>query len=48
MLEIWQECTSFQTKSQRLADQVWTIIKKSWFSDPEILEIQRKKTENKK
>ena len=41
MIEIWQECTSFQT-SQRLADQVRTIIKKSWFSDLEILEIHQK------
>ena len=28
MIEIWQECASFQTTSQRLADQVRTIIKK--------------------
>ena len=28
MIEIWQECSSFQTTSQRLADQVRTIIKK--------------------
>ena len=28
MIVIWQECASFQTKSQRLADQVRTIIKK--------------------
>ena len=42
MIEIWQECTSFQTTSQRLADQVRTIIKKGWFSDLEILEINQK------
>ena len=43
MIEIWQECASFQTTSPKLADQVWTIIKKAWFSDLEILEIYQKK-----
>ena len=33
-----RECASFQT-SERLADQVRTIIKKGSFSDLEILEI---------
>ena len=42
MIEIWQECASFQTTSQRLDDQVRTIIKKGWFSDLEILEIHQK------
>ena len=42
MIEIWQEGSSFQKTSQRLADQVRTMIKKGWFSDPEILEIHRK------
>ena len=42
MIEIWQECASFQTTSQRVADQVRTIIKKGWFSDLEILEIHQK------
>ena len=42
MIEIWQECASFQTTSQRLADQVRTMIKKGWFSDLEILEIHQK------
>ena len=42
MIEIWQECVSFQKTSQRLADQVRTIIKKGWFSDLEILEIHLK------
>ena len=42
MIEIWQECASFQTTSQSLADQVRTIIKKGWFSDLEILEIHQK------
>ena len=41
MIEIWQKCASFQT-SQRLANQVRTIIKKGWFSDLEILEIHQK------
>ena len=45
MIEIWQECTSFQTTSQRFTDQVRTMIKKGWFSDFEILEI-RQKTNN--
>ena len=31
MIEIWQECASFQTTSQRLADQVRIIIKKDGF-----------------
>ena len=42
MIEICQECASFQTTSQRLSDQVRTIIKKSWFSDLEIQEIHQK------
>ena len=42
MIEIWQECARFQTTSQRLADQVRTIIKKGWFSDLVILEIHQK------
>ena len=42
MIDIWQECASFQTTSQRLAGQVRTIIKKGWFSDLEILEIHQK------
>ena len=41
MMEIWQECSTFQT-SQRLADQVRTIVKKGWFSDLELLEIHQK------
>ena len=42
MIEIWQECASFQTTSQKLADQVRTIIKKDVFFDLEILEIHQK------
>ena len=42
MIEIWQECTSFQTSSQRLVEQFGTIIKKGWFSDLEIQEIRQK------
>ena len=42
MIEIWQECAKFQTTSQRLVDQVRTIIKKGWFSDLEILKIHQK------
>ena len=45
MLEVWQESTSFQPTSQRLADQVRTIIKEVWSSDLEIQEI-RQKTNN--
>ena len=41
MIEIWQECSTFQTTSQRLADQVKTIVKKGWFSDLELLEIPK-------
>ena len=41
MIEIWQEYASFQTPSQRLADQFRTI-KKGWFSNLEILEIHQK------
>ena len=42
MREIWQELSNFQTTSQRLADQVRTIIKKCTFSDLEIIEIHKK------
>ena len=42
MIEIWQECASFQTTSQTIADQVRTIIKKGWFYDLAILEIHQK------
>ena len=42
MIEIWQECSTFQTTSQRFADQVRTITKKGWFSDIELLEIHQK------
>ena len=42
MIEIWPECASFQKTSQRLADQIRTIIKKGWFSDLEILELHQK------
>ena len=42
MIEIWQERSTFQTTSQRLVDQVRTIIKKGWFSDLELLEIHEK------
>ena len=42
MFEIWQECSTFQTTSQWLADQVRTITKKGWFSDLELLEIHQK------
>ena len=42
MINIWQECASFLTTSQRIADQVRTRIKKGWFSVREILEIHQK------
>ena len=42
MIEICQECASFQTISQRLTDHVRSIIKKGWFSGLEILEIHQK------
>ena len=42
MIEIWLECASVQTATQRLADQVRTIIKKGLFFDLEILEIHQK------
>ena len=42
MIKIWQECANFQTTSQKLADQVRTMIKKGWFSDLEILDIHQK------
>ena len=41
-MEIWQELSNFQTTSQRLADQVRTIMKKGWFSELEIIEIHPK------
>ena len=42
MIEIWQECSTFQTTSQRLADQVRTIMKKGCFFVLELLEIHQK------
>ena len=42
MIEIWEECASFQTTSQRPSDQIWTIIKIGLFSDLEIPEIHQK------
>ena len=47
MIEIWQECSTFLTTSQKLVDQVRTITKKGWFSDLELLEIHKKNTETK-
>ena len=42
MMEVLQELSSFQTTSQRLTDQVKTIMKKGWFSELEIIEIRQK------
>ena len=42
MMEIWQELYNFQTTSQRLDDQVRTIMTKGWFSELEISEIHQK------
>ena len=42
MMKIWQELSLFQTTSQRLADQVRTIMKKGWFSELEIIEMHQK------
>ena len=42
MIEIWKECAKFQTTSQRLTNQVRTIIQKSLFSDLELHEIHQK------
>ena len=47
MMEFWQERSTFQTTSQRLADQVRTTMKTGWFSDQELLEIHQKNTETK-
>ena len=41
-MEIWQELSNFQTTSQRLADQVRSIMKKGWFSELDIMEIHQK------
>ena len=41
-MEIWQELSIFKTTSQRLADQVRTILTKGWFSELEIIEIHQK------
>ena len=38
MIEIWQERLTFQTTNQRL---VRTIIKKGWFSNLELQEIDQ-------
>ena len=42
VIDIWQELSNFQKTSQRLADQVRTIMKKFWFSDLEIIGIHQK------
>ena len=42
MKESWLELASYQTTSERLADQVRTIIKKGWFSVLKILQIHQK------
>ena len=42
MIKIWQECSNFQTISQRLVDQFKTIIKKGCFFDLEMIEIHQK------
>ena len=41
MMEIWVEFVWFKITNQRLTDQIMTIIKKSWFSDLEILEMHQ-------
>ena len=41
-MEIRQELSNFQTTSQRLTDQIRTIMKKGWFSELEIIEIHQK------
>ena len=41
-MEIWQELSNVQITSQRLADQVRTIMKKGWFLELEIIEIHQK------
>ena len=41
MIEIWADFARFKTTNQRLADQVRTIIKRGWFSDPEILKLHQ-------
>ena len=38
MVEIWTKFARFNTTGQRLIDQGWMILKKSWFSNLEILE----------
>ena len=42
MVEICREHSNFKTTSQSLADQVRTRIKKGWFSDLEIIEMNQK------
>ena len=43
MIEIWHECANFQTTSQKLADKVWTIIKKDcFFLNLKILDMHQK------
>ena len=46
MIEIGEECIRLQTTSQIFANHVWTIIKKAWFPDFEILEIHQQKIGN--
>ena len=48
MMEIWQELSNFQTTSQRLADQIRTMMKKGLFSELEIIEIHQKINDQEK
>ena len=41
MREIWEGRARSEITNQKLADHAWTIIKKGWFSDLEILEIHQ-------
>ena len=41
MIEIWVELAKFKRTNQTFAFQVWTMIKKGWFSELEILEIHK-------
>ena len=42
MIEIWIEFGIFNGTNKKLADEVRTVIKNSWFSDFEIPEIHQK------
>ena len=47
MIEIWEAAANFNTRNQRLEDHIKMILKKGWFSDFEMMEINRQLSREK-